>query len=281
VLVLLALFYVSTKTLICKDVVNRDSTIQSEVRRFCLREFEFPISHLDDQATLSRRLLFLLRPSRRCAILSGCRQSNIIHLNEVFIPSGAHTASRSLCASLHPSRRFSSTSGCLSVLDQFLISFQAPRKGRSINRLDDVVSRLDVFLLKARIVIQISPSRHQSTLVRMRVLLIWKLLIRLQPSGRLPLMVQMHALQIWKLGVEELPSGRSSPMVQTRKALYGNYLQWTCDRPDDVPSRPDAALKQERFPCEIFRKSCLTIVRPDGPCPPSRRCPGIFYLTLI
>jgi len=56
---------------------------------------------------------------------------------------------------LHPSGRFSSTSGRLSVLDQFLISFQVPRKGRSINRPDDVVSRPDASLLKARIAIQI------------------------------------------------------------------------------------------------------------------------------
>jgi hypothetical protein len=56
---------------------------------------------------------------------------------------------------LHPSERFSITSGCLPVLDQFLISFQVPTKGRSINRLDDVVSRPDARLHKARIAIQI------------------------------------------------------------------------------------------------------------------------------
>jgi hypothetical protein len=111
-------------------------------------------------------------------------------------------------------------------------SFQVPRKGRSINHPDDVVFHPDACLLKARIVIQISPSGRQSTLVRTRVLLIWKLLIRLQPSGRLPFMVRTRALQIWKLRVEELPSRRSSPMVRTRKALYGNYLQRMCNRPD-------------------------------------------------
>jgi hypothetical protein len=34
---ILASFYVWTKSLKCKDVVNRDSTIQSDVRRFCLQ----------------------------------------------------------------------------------------------------------------------------------------------------------------------------------------------------------------------------------------------------
>jgi hypothetical protein len=86
------------------------------------------------------------------------RQISIIRPDEVFIPSGPHTVSKSFYASLLPSVRFSSTSGRLSVLDQFLISFQVPRKGRSINRPEDVVSRPDACLLKARIAVQISPS---------------------------------------------------------------------------------------------------------------------------
>jgi hypothetical protein len=130
-----------------------------------------------------------------------------------FVP---HTELRSFYASLHPSGRFSSMSGRLSVLDQSLISFQVPRKGRSINRSDDVVSRPDACLKTARIAIQISRSGRQPALVRTRVLLILKLPIQLQPSGHLPLMVRTLALQIWKLRVEELPSERSSRMVWTR-----------------------------------------------------------------
>jgi hypothetical protein len=45
-------------------------------------------------------------------------------------------------------------------------SFQVQIEGRSINRPDDVVSCLDARLLKARIAIQMSPSGHQSALVR-------------------------------------------------------------------------------------------------------------------
>jgi hypothetical protein len=60
---------------------------------------------------------------------------------------------------------------------------------------------------------------------------IWKLHIQFQPSGRLPIMVRSRAKQIWKLRVEDQPSERPSPLVQTREALYGNYLQRTCDRP--------------------------------------------------
>jgi hypothetical protein len=103
-----------------------------------------------------------------------------------------------------------------------------------------VVSRPDALINKARIAIEISLFGRQSALFRTRVQLIWKLPIRLQPSGRLPLMVRTHAKHIWKLRVEELPSGRSSPLVRTREALYGNYLQRTCDR-------SDVDLKQKRF----------------------------------
>jgi hypothetical protein len=41
---ILASFCVWTKSLICKDAANRDSTVQSEVRRIS----KFPVSRLDD-----------------------------------------------------------------------------------------------------------------------------------------------------------------------------------------------------------------------------------------
>jgi hypothetical protein len=144
----------------------------------------------------------------------------------LFHPSGRRDHSirtlhciEKVLSSLHPSGRFSSMSGRLSILNQFLISFQVPRKGRSINRPDDVVSRPDARLLKARIAIQISSSGHLTAMFRTRVHQRRKLPIRLQPSGRLLLMVRTHALQIWKLRVEELPSGRSSPWSGRSKAL--------------------------------------------------------------
>jgi hypothetical protein len=71
-------------------------------------------------------------------------------------------------------------------------SFQVPIKGRSINRPDDVVSRPDARLLKARIAIQISPSRCQSALVRKRDHQLRKLPIRLQPFGRSSPLVRMR-----------------------------------------------------------------------------------------
>jgi hypothetical protein len=149
---ILASFCVWTKSLKCKDVVNMDSTIQSlQVRRI-----QVPVSHPDDRAIPSER------PSVHCSIRPDdvsshpdAIQTSIIRPDEVFIPSGPHTVSRSLCASLHPFGSFSSTSGRLPILDQLLISFQVPRKGRSINHPDDMVSRLDKRLRKARIAIQI------------------------------------------------------------------------------------------------------------------------------
>jgi hypothetical protein len=69
-------------------------------------------------------------------------------------------------------------------------SFQVPIKERSFDRPDDVVSRPDASLSKARIAIQISLSGRLLVLIWTRVQLIWKLPIRLQPSRRLPLMVR-------------------------------------------------------------------------------------------
>jgi len=72
-------------------------------------------------------------------------------------------------------------------------SFQVQDMGRLIHRPDDVVSRPDALIHKARIAIQISPSGRQSALVRTRAHQLRKLPIRLQPSGRLPPMVWTHA----------------------------------------------------------------------------------------
>jgi hypothetical protein len=142
---ILASFCVWTNLLKYKDAVNRDSTFQSlQVRRI-----QVPYQPSGRSSHPIRTPICpLFHPSGRLVIPSGPpRQISIIRPDEVFIPSEPHTESRSFCASLHPSGRFSSTSGRLSVLDQFLISFQVPRKGRSINRLDDVVFRPDARLL--------------------------------------------------------------------------------------------------------------------------------------
>jgi hypothetical protein len=119
-------------------------------------ECKFPVSRPDDRPIPSGR------PSVHCSIhlddvssRLDARQSSIIRSNEVFIPSGPHLYQEVFVPTCIRPNVFSSMSGRLPVLDQFLISFQVPIKGRSVNRPDDVVSHPDACLLKARIAIQI------------------------------------------------------------------------------------------------------------------------------
>jgi len=131
---ILALFFVWTKSLICKDAANRDSTVQSEVRRTS--------SSLSAVRTMCHPVWTPTVPAPY--VRTTCS----------FHPD-TYTVSRNFCVSLLPSGRFSSTSGRYSVLERFSNSFQVPRKGRSINRPDDVVYRPDAYLHKARIAVQI------------------------------------------------------------------------------------------------------------------------------
>jgi hypothetical protein len=100
---------------------------------------------------------------------------------------------RSYCSSFHPFGRLSSLSGRLSVIHQLQILSKFNLREDCFNRPDDVDSRSDALIHKARIAIQISPFGRQSALVRTCVQQLRKLPIRLQPSGRLPIMVRMHA----------------------------------------------------------------------------------------
>jgi hypothetical protein len=103
------------------------------------------------------------------------------------------TVSRSYYSSLYPSRCLSSPSGRLSVIDQLQILSKFNLREDFFNRPDDVDSRPDALIHKARITIQISPSGRQSALVQTRVHQLRKLSIRLQLSGRLPIMVRTRA----------------------------------------------------------------------------------------
>jgi hypothetical protein len=156
---ILALFCVWTKSLMCNDAVNRDSTFTVK---------------LEDSACESEEFKVPCQPSGRCVIPS--RRPSVycsIHLDDVLLPSGhLHRIEKLLCQ-LSPFGRFSSTSGCLSVLERFIDSFQVPRKRRSINCPDDVVSRPDAYLHKARIAVQNGPSGHLTVVVRTLVHRIW------------------------------------------------------------------------------------------------------------
>jgi hypothetical protein len=125
-----------------------------------------------------RRFQIPCQPSRRRVILSGRPSVHCsIRPDDVFIPIGRQTDQHHLFG-----RRIFSvrTLHCIEKLlfqlasvrtSQQLVrtpistrtvsdSFQVPIKGRSINRSDDVVSRPDARLGKARIAIQISSSER-------------------------------------------------------------------------------------------------------------------------
>jgi hypothetical protein len=120
------------------------------------------------------------RPSVYCSIrpddVSLCpdiRQTSINCPEDVLLPSGhLHRIEKLLCK-LAPSGRFSSTSGRLSVLERITDSFQVSRKERSIKRSDDVVSRPDAYLRKARIAVQNEPFGHLTVVVRTLMHRIW------------------------------------------------------------------------------------------------------------
>jgi hypothetical protein len=103
----------------CNDAVNRDSTFRVTP---------------EDSACESEEFQVPCQPSGRSSVYCSIRS------DDVFLPSGhLHHIEKLLCQ-LAPSGHSSRTFGCLSVLEQFIDSFQVPRKGRSINRPDDVVS---------------------------------------------------------------------------------------------------------------------------------------------
>jgi hypothetical protein len=122
---ILALFCVWTKSLMCNDVVNRDSTFQSEVRT----NYKVPCQ------PSGRCVIPSGRPSVYCSICPDdvsfrpdIRQTSIIYPDDVLLPSGhLHRIEKLLCQ-LDPSGRFSSTSGRLSILERFTDSFQVQER---------------------------------------------------------------------------------------------------------------------------------------------------------
>jgi hypothetical protein len=261
VLGLLASFCVWTKTLVCNNAVNRDFTIQSDVRRFCLQEINFLVSSSDDRATPSGRSA-VNRFSRLDDVpyRPDARQTSIIRPDDVFISSGPHTVSRSFCASLHPSGRLSSPFGRPLVIDQLQIlsKFRIREVDISVRKM--LVSRPDARLHKARIAIQISRSGRQSALVRTRMQLIWKLPIRLQQSGRALCRYGNYVLKFSRPDVPPPWSRRAKPYMEV--ICSGHATVRTT-----VSHRPDAALKQERFSensvTQLFVRT-TKVHHPDG-----------------
>jgi hypothetical protein len=90
---ILASFCVWTKSLKCKDAVNKDSTCQSIFRRLCtakkIEDFSFPVSRPDDVSSRPNAH-FSIVPSVRttCSSRPDARQTSIIRQDDVSFPSG-------------------------------------------------------------------------------------------------------------------------------------------------------------------------------------------------
>jgi hypothetical protein len=159
---ILASFCVWTKSLMCKDVVNRDSTCQSIFRRLWtakkIEDFRFPVSRPDD--VLSRPDAHLsIAPFVRTTchtVRMPDRPASSVRTTYLFVRT-LHCIEKLLfqLASVRTSQQPVRTSiSDWSTLD----SFQVQNMGRLIHCLDDVVSRPDELINKARIAIQISVS---------------------------------------------------------------------------------------------------------------------------
>jgi hypothetical protein len=148
---ILASFCVWTKSLICKDATNRNSTVQSEVRRnssflSAFRTMYHPVRTPDSLASSVWMTCFF------------CPDTSLYR--EVYVPTWSVRTSQH-----HVRMPISSR-----TVHWF---FPNSRKGRSINRPDNVVSRSDAWVHKASIAFWISPSERLTAVVRTLVHRIW------------------------------------------------------------------------------------------------------------
>jgi hypothetical protein len=158
---------VSTKSLVCKRFfltgIPLFRSVSEDYALFASQKTRFPSSRPDDVSSHPDAHLSILP-----AVWTTCH--NVWMLDRLkhhpsgrrgFL-SGPFTVSRSFCSSLHPSGRLSSSSGSLTVFDQASDSFQVQIREDCCNHPDDVDSRPDVLIHKARIEIQIQSSGRQS-----------------------------------------------------------------------------------------------------------------------
>jgi hypothetical protein len=203
---ILASVCVWTKSLMCKDAVNRDSTIQSDVRRFCLQ-----VKRISSSLSAVRTI----EPSRSDDHLSTvpsvqttCHpvrmqdKPSIIRPDDVSLrpdPPLCREGSIQLPFVQTFQQHVRTPLSTRSVSD----FFPSSKKGKIDRPSRRCGTRPNTRLLKARIAIQISPSGPLIAMVRTGVHQRRKLPIRLQLSERLPIIVRTRTLQIWKLRVEE------------------------------------------------------------------------------
>jgi hypothetical protein len=184
--------------LFVKMLFNRDSTIQKCFRCFCTafktEDFKVPVSCLDEVSSHPDAHLSTI-PSVRttCHTIRTPDRPSIICPDDVLSHPDLHYFKK-LLFQLESVRTFQQPVRTPLSDRSTSDSFQVQFKGRLLQpSRQHGFSHPDALLYKARIAIQISPSRRQSALVWMCVHQIRKLSIRLQPSGRLPIMVRTHA----------------------------------------------------------------------------------------
>jgi hypothetical protein len=124
----------------------------------------------------------------------------------------------------------------LSVIDQLQILSKFRIRENWYTRPNDMDSRLDALIHKARIAIQISPSGWQSALVRTRVHQLMKLPIRLQSSEHAHSKYGNCVLKFSRTDAHPPWSGRAKPYMESN--CRGRATVWKT-----VSYRPDAALK--------------------------------------
>jgi hypothetical protein len=155
---ILASFCVWTKSLMRKRCCKQGFRYSEHSQKILLansEKFKFSVSRPDDQAIPSgRHSVYCSIHGDDVSFRLDFRQTSIICSNDVLLPFRPLHCIEKVMFKLAPSGRFISTSGRLLVLERFSDSFQFPRKGRSINSPDDVVSRPDACLCKVRIAIQ-------------------------------------------------------------------------------------------------------------------------------
>jgi hypothetical protein len=138
--------------LFVKMLYHRDSTIQ---KCFRVRRFSVPCQPSGRPSHPIRTPFYpLLHPSRRRAIPSGRQTDQASSVRTRYISVRTLHCIEKLLSSLHPSGR-------LLLLDQSLILSKFQLREDQFDLPNNVVSRPDARILKARITIQMYPSRRQ------------------------------------------------------------------------------------------------------------------------
>jgi hypothetical protein len=142
--------------------------------RVKLEEFQSSLSAVRTMCHPVRTPICLLSAVRTMchSVQTSDRQASPIRMTCFFRPD-TYIVSRSFCTNLLRPDISAACPNAYQISNGSLILSKVSRKGRSINRPNDVVSRPDAYLRKARIAVQNEPSGHLTAVVRTLVHRIW------------------------------------------------------------------------------------------------------------